>query len=180
MATSTAAATFRHLYEAHYRSVLAYCLRRTRRSDAHDAAAEVFAIAWRKIDEIPDGDKARTWLYGVAYRVLGHQYRGRRRFERLKSRVAGTRAAVPPEPEAVVVRRAQDEQLVVAAARLSRTDREILMLAGWEELPHADIAELLGISVAAVDQRFHRAKQRLAREYTRIDRPPSSEKGGRA
>lgn len=171
-----AEAAFRRLYEAHHSDVLAYCLRRTGRADALDATSEVFLIAWRKIDNLPSGDKTRAWLLGIAYRVVGHQWRSRSRYRRLAARVAGTPPASQPGPEVVVVRRAEDRRVLDAARRLRPADQEILRLAGWEEMPHADIAEILGISVAAVDQRFHRAKLRLASEYDRTRR--RGEKGG--
>jgi RNA polymerase sigma-70 factor (ECF subfamily) len=162
--------TFRRLYEAHYGAVLAYCLRRAGSADAYDAVSEVFLIAWRKIDDRPADDKVRAWLYGIAYRTLGHQWRSRRRYRRLERRIGGIAHLTEPGPEAVVVRRAEDRRVIEAAQRLRRTDQEILRLAGWEELPHADIATMLGISPAAVDQRFHRAKKRLAREYNRLEK----------
>ena len=159
---------FRRLYESHYPDVLAYCLRRTGRNDAHDATSEVFLIAWRKIDELPEIDRVRSWLFGIAYRVLGHQWRSRSRYGRLKRKVAVTSQGSEPGPEPVVVRRAENRRLLDAARRLRPGDQEILRLAGWEEMARVDIAEILGISVAAVDQRFHRAKQRLAAEYDRV------------
>lgn len=161
----SAEAVFRRVYELHYAEVLAYCLRRTGRSDAHDATSEVFLIAWRKIDVLPDADKVRSWLFGVAYRVLGHQWRSRSRYGRLKRKVAVASHPAEPGPETVVVRRAEDRRVLEAVRRLRPADQEILRLAGWEEMPHSEIAEILGISTAAVDQRFHRAKRRLAREY---------------
>ena len=156
---------FRRVYESHYAEVLAYCLRRTGQSDAHDATSEVFLIAWRKFDDLPDDEKVRSWLLGIAYRVLGHQWRSRSRYRRLQRKVAVTGHTAEPGPETVVVRRAEDRRVIEAARRLRPKDQEILQLAGWEQLPHAGIAKILGISVAAVDQRFHRAKRRLAREY---------------
>jgi RNA polymerase sigma-70 factor (ECF subfamily) len=170
----SAEAVFRRLYESHYDEVLAYCLRRTDRSDAHDATSEVFLIAWRKIDELPEADKLRSWLFGVAYRVLGHQWRSRSRYGRLQRKVAVTSHSAEPGPETVVVRRAEDRRVLEAVRRLRPADQEILRLAGWEEMPHSDIAQILGISTAAVDQRFHRAKQRLARAYDKVD----TERGG--
>ena len=70
---------FDRLYRAHHSAVLAYCLRRLAPSDAHDVVSEVFTIAWRKIEARPADDKIRSWLYGIAYRVLSHHWRGRRR-----------------------------------------------------------------------------------------------------
>ncbi len=181
--TASAEILFKELYQDHYGPILAYCRRRTGHADAHDAAAEVFAIAWRKIDTLPAEKARRPWLYGIAYRVLSHQWRARDRFERLKSRVG--RMVVPwtQTPEAVAVSRSERERVLEAAARLGSTDREILRLAAWEELPHSEIARILDVSIAAVDQRFHRAKKRLAAEFERLSthRPPASaQKGGRA
>lgn len=183
IAAGTAEITFKRLYEAHYAAVLGYCRRRIGPGDAHDATNEVFAIAWKKISEVPDGDRARVWLYGVAYRVLGHHYRSRRRRGRLEHRLAQLATTPAPNPDVLVVQRAQDRQVREAAARLREADQEILRLAAWEDLPHAEIADVLGLSVSAVDQRFHRAKQRLAREFDRLNdnRPPTSaQEGGRA
>ncbi len=47
---------FRRLYEAYYPDVLAYCVRRVGRDDARDLAAEVFAVAWRRLEVVPKGD----------------------------------------------------------------------------------------------------------------------------
>lgn len=159
---------FRRVYEAHYGAVLAYCRRRTTAFDANDAASEVFTIVWRKIDDLPDDEKLLSWLYGIAYRVLGHHWRSRDRYKKLKRRLSGAPEIVEPGPDETVFRRSEDRLVVQAAQSLKRSDREILRLAGWEELPHGDIAEMLGMSVATVQQRFHRAKKRLGRAYDEL------------
>ena len=53
---------FDESYDQHFREVLAYCLRRGQVDDAYDAANEVFAIAWRRIEDVPQGSSARPWL----------------------------------------------------------------------------------------------------------------------
>jgi RNA polymerase sigma-70 factor (ECF subfamily) len=50
--------------------VFGYCLRRSPAAVGYDAANEVFAIAWRRIEDVPDGDGARPWLFVVARPVL--------------------------------------------------------------------------------------------------------------
>src|SRR5262245_59843684 len=74
--------------------VLGYVVRRT--GDVHDAAdvlAETFLIAWRRLDDVPAGDRARPWLMGVARRVLANHRRGERRRtalgDRLRTELAG-------------------------------------------------------------------------------------------
>jgi RNA polymerase sigma-70 factor (ECF subfamily) len=162
---------FDRLYGRYFQEVLAYCLRRVVTADGYAAANEVFEIAWRRIGDVPDGDAARAWLFTVARRVVYRYWRGASRFRRLIGRATMVDPP-PPETEEVVVRRAELDAVVEALARLNPRDRELLQLAAWEELPHADIAESLGCSVAAVDQRLHRAKGKLAAEYDRVMHRP--------
>jgi RNA polymerase sigma-70 factor (ECF subfamily) len=162
---SAADRRFDELYEQQYRHVLAYCRRRIPAADAYDAANEVFAIAWRRIEEVPAGEAARPWLFVVARRVVFRQRRGARRFRNLAKRAVSMRVSGQPDPETVVVQRAELDLVLEAASHLSRDDREVLNLAAWEGLPHREIAEILGCSISAVDQRLHRAKQRLAKHY---------------
>ncbi len=48
-----------------------------------------------------------------------------------------------------------------AVQKLKRDDREVIVLFYLEQLPSAEIATLLGISIGAVDVRLHRARKRL-------------------
>lgn len=176
-------AWFDRLYEEHYRHVLAYCARRTVPADADDAASEVFTVAWRRRDDIPGGERALPWLYGVARNVVSHQRRSTQRFRRLTTRVGGVQDPLPPTPDAVVVQREEYAQVRDAVEQLRISDREVLLLSAWEGLSHGQIAEVLGLSQAAIDKRLSRAKQRLAKKYqaqTRFNmrRPPASAAGG--
>jgi RNA polymerase sigma factor (sigma-70 family) len=154
---------FERLYAAHHRAVLAYCARRASRWDAWDAAAEVFVVAWRRLDEVPPADEARAWLIGVAFRVLANQRRSAGRRARLFER-ASREDAWAPMPDEQLLRNEEDREVIQALSRLSRTDREIVRLTLWDELSPSDIAGVLGISRDAVDQRYSRAKKRLARQ----------------
>ena len=178
---SASDAAYRALYEAHYRDVLAYCRRRANSADAQDAAAEVFTIAWRRRDEMPSGDQARPWLFGVAYRVLSHQWRGSTRRSRLTSRLSSFRPLPQEGLDAQVVERRDYELVRSAAARLAPLDQEVLRLVMWEEMTHEQVAAMIGSTAPAAKQRFHRAKVRLAREFKRLGgtvNPIAQEEGG--
>ena len=175
-------ARFTVLFEKHYDQVLAYCTRRIGRTEADDATAEIFAVAWRRIDEI-EWTTVRPWLYGVARGVLANRWRTGKRRRRLFGRVSGL-APTPGElPDVQVVRRAQDDEVVAAVRRLKPDDQEVLLLAAWEELTAQEIATTLGVTVSAAEQRLHRAKRRLsmALESTTIPKlsPRAAEEGGR-
>ncbi|RKN38022.1 RNA polymerase sigma factor [Streptomyces hoynatensis] len=148
---------FDRLFRSTFRRVLAYCLRRTGEPAAHDAAAEVYAVAWRRRRHLPrDEHDAALWLLGVARKVLANQARGQRRWTRLLLRAA--ERAEAPEPGGAAP---GAPDLTAALAGLSATDQELLRLAYWDDLPNADIATVLGISAGAVATRLHRARERL-------------------
>lgn len=170
---------FDRLYDRYFPEVLAYCGRRVVTADGRAAANEVFEIAWRRIDDVPDDAAARAWLFAVARRVVYRYWRGASRFRRLLAR-ASVADPPAPGPEEVVVRRAELDGVLAALARLKPRDRELLRLAAWEELPHAEIAASLGCSVAAIDQRLHRAKRKLAAEYGHVMHTPRLASRGKA
>jgi RNA polymerase sigma-70 factor (ECF subfamily) len=143
--------------------LLAYALRRaTSPEDAADVVAETFLIAWRKLDRLPPGDEARLWLFGVARNVL-RRGTSRRHLEHDSVERLGRElreATTPAESEGSPVLRR-------ALANLPETQREVLLLAAWEELSPREIAAVTGVSVNLVRVRLHRARARLQRELER-------------
>ena len=175
---------FTRLYEAYYADVLAYCARRVNRTDAEEVANEVFSVLWRKIDTVEDQDAA-PWLYGVAYRTISNRWRGLKRQRKLRERLSGLGTRTQEAVDTVVVRRDEDRRVLEAIARLKPADQEVLRLSAWEELSAPQIAEVVGCSVSAAEQRLHRAKKRLAKvlspslEPSVAIHPLPAEEGGR-
>jgi RNA polymerase sigma factor (sigma-70 family) len=150
-------ARFDTLFTEFQRPVLAYAMRRTRAlADAEDAAAETFAIAWRKFDSIPVGEPL-PWLYAVARRVLANQRRGLGRRERLAALLR-----VEDVPTPMRLGDDVDGPAFEALASLPPADQEVLRLVAWEELGNQQIAAVLGITANAVAIRMHRARARCA------------------
>ncbi len=163
-AAADGADAFKQLYCRHAEVVFAYLLRRCpSQVDAQDALAETFLVAWRRPGQVPEGEAARLWLYGVARRVLANQRRGERRRRRLLERLEAQRAEVVAGPD----RANGSGDVMGALSRLSEGDREILLLAAWEELSHVEIAAILGCSENASAIRLHRARARLRRAYAK-------------
>lgn len=161
---------FEAVYEAHYGAVFAYARRRAGCiGDAQDAVAEAFTIAWRRLDELPEVEAALPWLYGVARRVMANQRRANQRRIDLPVRLRGQQP-VFVEFEGLVA--ADDDRRTVLAAlgRLRESDRELLRLAAWEELPHREIARIVGCTEGSVAVRLHRARNRLGREIEKGNR----------
>lgn len=142
--------------------MLGYCMRRTSQpGDAHDAVAEVYAIAWRKRQQLQTVDLPVAWLIGVARRVLANKYRSSRRRARLVERLQHVPTRRVVDPVDVVT---GDETVTAALAilaELTPADRELVTLATWEDLSHQEIAEVVGKSAAAVRTRLYRIRQTL-------------------
>ncbi len=174
--------SFRRVYEQHYSRIRSYCLRRMSHADVGDATADIFAVAWRRFDEMPTGDATLPWLYGVAYRVVSDHRRGQGRRSRLSARLRGLNPTPTDAPDSQLVQR-QDYELVLASLdRLRPIDQEVLRLAVWEELSHGEIAAAFNIKVETVRQRFHRAKRALLKEFESaggtVPNPPVAQEGG--
>jgi len=154
---------FEELFEAYYEPLLGYALRRVEQpADAADVLADVFLVAWRRIDDVPPGADARLWLYGVARRTLSTSKRGRRRRDRLGDRLRShlTETAPPAaEPD-----REAPARVRAALGRLSDDDRELLTLVGWEGLAPSEVATVLDLEPGVVRVRLLRARRRLRRE----------------
>jgi RNA polymerase sigma factor (sigma-70 family) len=154
---------FEELYQAHFARILGYAMRRgASAEDAADVVAETFLVTWRRLEEVPSGEAARPWLYGVARRVMANHRRGVLRQARLAARLAQEIAPFEPSPPS-------DGVVALAAFRALRSaDREILGLITWEGLGTAELAAALGCSPNAAKIRLHRARKRLARELVRF------------
>jgi RNA polymerase sigma-70 factor (ECF subfamily) len=145
-------ARFDEVFHLSYQRVLGYCLRRAPEAIAHDATAEVFAIAWRRRRDLPDG-RAMGWLLAIARRVIANEMRGQRRRDRLVVTISVTDVDASADASNHAVTRALDS--------LAPDDQEVLRLAYWDGLSHAEIAQVLGVSANAVAVRVHRARTRV-------------------
>jgi RNA polymerase sigma factor (sigma-70 family) len=154
------------MYAANHRPVLGYVLRRTENpEDAADVIAETFLTAWRRLDDMPAGDQARLWLFGVARRTLANYHRGQRRRLALADRLRDDLVAHHGRAHHGPARHgnAAEAAAITGAFRsLPAADRELLALAGWEGLDPGQIAVVLGCSRNAARIRLHRARRRLA------------------
>jgi RNA polymerase sigma-70 factor (ECF subfamily) len=121
---------FERLYADSVTALLGFCLRRCdSREDAADLVAEVFLVAWRRIEQVPRGDEARLWLFGVAHRLLANQQRALRRERNLGARLAQYLNEVSAPDPAVLLDRHEDGQRVRSAlATLAPQDSALLAL----------------------------------------------------
>jgi len=149
--------SFERLYRAHVGDVYRYALAITgNTADAEDVAQTTFMNAYRALERGERPEKPRHWLIAIAHNVCRQRFRqsARRPTEvTYFEDVAETLVPSDDAPSAADIQRALGE--------LALNQREALVMRELEGRSYADIAELLGISVAAVETLLFRARRAL-------------------
>jgi RNA polymerase sigma-70 factor, ECF subfamily len=122
--------------------------------DLTQATFERALRAWSRFD--PRRGSERTWLFAIARNVMV-DYQRRRRVERLEPLGEGNVASTPGPEQ----RFAGSTELLEALAQLSDRDREVLALRYGGDLSGRDIAALLGLTLASVQQLTSRSLRKL-------------------
>jgi RNA polymerase sigma-70 factor (ECF subfamily) len=131
--------------------------------DRQDLAQDILLHVWRSLPDFAGRSKLSTWVYRVALNTaIRWQEREHRRQQHHKASLFpnAVLATGPDGPD----RMAQSElveRLSTAIRSLPTTDSALVLL-HLEGLPHAEIADVLGISAVHVGVKLHRAKAALA------------------
>jgi len=149
------------------------------REDALDAVQDAFLNVYRKIDSFKGESAFSTWLYKVALNSIYMKLRSRRRHEPVESLDDHREEAFDPEgqlrvpirdwsarADEIVLRKELAGVLEEAVAALPEDYRAIFNLRDVEELSNQEVADILGLTLAATKTRLHRARlflrQRIA------------------
>ena len=142
------------LFADHARAVRAYALRRVDSATADDVVSDVFVVAFRRLEAIPE--PSLPWLLATARKIIANQRRATSRREALNADLQSLQTGVWRDQHG------DDHALLAGLARLSERDREAILLVAWEELDPASAAAVVGCSRATFSVRLHRARRRLA------------------
>lgn len=180
-------AAFRRLVEKHHDDLLRFLIRLTGdRQCAEDAFQDAFLQVHLSADSFDTSRSFRPWLFTIAANKARDvmRRRGRRQAMELSAPVGGGDRSggggddsgatfvdlleidVPP-PDAALDARELEANVQAALANLSHPLREILLLAYFQRLTYAQIAEELGIPLGTVKSRLHAAVAAFAKSWRR-------------
>jgi RNA polymerase sigma-70 factor, ECF subfamily len=145
----------------HQRQIYQVCFRfMGRHEDASDLTQDVFVRAYRGLRGFKGQSALATWLYRIAVNVCLNRVAAKTpalepidRIERADLRTERADAAVLRHERAQIVRS--------AVGRLPKKQRATLVLRVYHDLPHDEIAAILGSSVGAVKANFFHALANL-------------------
>jgi RNA polymerase sigma-70 factor (ECF subfamily) len=128
---------------------------------AEEIAQEAMLAVWRKAATFdPARAGVSTWIYTIARNL---------RIDRLRHERGVSADALhdaldsdePQRPDDIVQGAERDERVRAAMKDLSAEQREVVRLSFFEDKPHAEIAETLGIPLGTVKSRLRLAMARL-------------------
>lgn len=143
-----------------YRQMIRVC---GNREDAEDVLVEALLKAYRHLHQLRDSAAFRAWLTQIAKRVCWQMKEREALLPLLQlSTLDDEGREIPgsePTPELQLARSEMKELLDDAIAALPPLYREVYQLRDIEDQPGAEVAKTLGISLAAMKSRVHRARE---------------------
>ena len=164
--------SFDQLIQQHQRRVYRVLYVLLKDADAADTLTqECFLRAYKKLGSFRGECRIETWLLRIAVNLARDHGKSRRAsfWKRLigLDEAEGS-ASVPrqfsgsqPSPERVLLAREELETVWAVVASLSQQQRAIFLLRFAEEMPLAEIAEILKLSVGTVKAHLFRATARV-------------------
>jgi RNA polymerase sigma-70 factor, ECF subfamily len=148
--------------DAVYRQMLRVC---GNHEDAEDVLIEALLKAYQHLHQLNEAVAFRAWLAQIARRVCW-QLKEREslspllQLSMLEDEGAEIKDPKPPLDSELAMRRMK-ELLENAVSQLPSSSREVFLLRDIEELPGEEVARRLGISLASMKSRLHRARKLL-------------------
>ena len=149
---------FGDLYRQHAPDVFRFALYLSgNRSDAEDITSETFVRAWTSPEPIRTAT-VKGYLFTIARNLFLHSRRRASRQVELPEDLPDR----APGPQAAVEYDAELRRVLAALQELPEVDRAALLMRAQDEMAYDEIARSLGISLAAVKVKIHRARLALA------------------
>lgn len=129
--------------------------------EVEDAVQDVFIVAHRKLDSLRPGVAPGLWLTGIAVKVA-HDYRRRAKRKPTGPLEPATRVAdLGIAPDELAARRDAMGLALRLLDQLEPTQREVFVLAEFEQLSAPEIAELMSSPLNTVYSRLRLARARF-------------------
>ena len=149
--------SFHELYEAYAADVHRFAFWLAGDSaEADDVTSETFVRAWTHMGAIRT-ETLKGYLMTIAHNV----YLGRLRKRRLQCDLEDVHMDPQPGPEKLAECQAELELARRVLQALPEADRAAFVLRVDHDLPYAEIARVLQLSVSAVKVKVHRARKKL-------------------
>ena len=154
--------SFARLYERHAASLYRYGTKLTPHPDqVEDGIHDLFVELWERREHLKTPTTVLFYLLKALKHKIIHQHKERNRSWDVMVRAP----TVSPSQEAQLIEAEGSEELqhklASAVKTLSKRQQELVFLAFYEEMSHAEIAEVMEISYQAVSNLMYRTMKAL-------------------
>jgi RNA polymerase sigma-70 factor (ECF subfamily) len=150
---------FTEFVRRHMPGMLGFAGRYLGISEAEDAVQEAFTRVWLKAGQWEDrGVSPRSWLMRIVYNLCMDNLR--RRHEEDDQALAGL-ADPAAGPDQLHEQQLAQAQLIQALSELPERQRSALTLTVYHALSNRETAEVLGVSIDALESLLSRGRRRL-------------------
>lgn len=157
-------AAFEVLFDRYADAVQSFFSRRVNGDDevAADLTQDIFLVIWSKSQAYRQGQAVRPWLFAIAYNRLKDYYKSVDYQAIYAEEMSRTGEEAAEDMTALHMDESRfDEVLRQVLAQLSEGEQVLFDLRFWEELPVAEIAEVVGVPEGTVKSRLHALTQKL-------------------
>jgi RNA polymerase sigma-70 factor (ECF subfamily) len=141
-----------------------------RDADVEDSLQEVFAVVHRNLRTFDGSARMTTWLFGICLRVsAGYRRRAHFRRERVMGEVPEQATPEEGSPESAAAAGEARMRLRAVLDAMDLEPRALFVMFEIDEMPCAEIAEMLGVPVGTVHSRLHAARKAFQKEIVRLD-----------
>ena len=141
-------------------------------SRLEDLVATVFERCAKSLGQFGEHSTFRTYLLGIAYNVARDDLKRHMRAPKFDETLTSL-ASVSSSPSAIVAVREEQAVLLQALRQLPFALQAVLELHFFEELPRAEVAEILELPEGTVASRLRRAKVELRNELEALADNPA-------
>ena len=127
-------------------------------AEAEDIASETFVRAWAGRSRIRT-ETVKAYLLTIARNLYLQEQRKQKRQVELEH---AAETATDNRPPILIEKKQAWEAMVRQLQALSESDRAALILRAQHEVPYAEIARVLSISLSAAKVKVHRARLKLS------------------
>ena len=159
------AQAYRALSDHFLRRIVAYAQRLLGNpAEAEDVAQETFLRLWKQADSWKPQARLSTWLYRIAHNLCIDRIRRRRD----TSPDHLERFSIGDRPSALMLRKQVADAVELALSGLPERQRAAIALSHYEGLSNPEIAEVLEVSVEAVESLLSRGRRALRKDLAAL------------
>ena len=159
------------LMDRHGERLFHYLIRQLQNEDdAAEVVQEAFVRVYQNRQRFNPRHKFSTWLYTIATNLGRDRLKWRSRHPQIsihqpigetENVIADVLPDSKPLPDEALTAHERAQEVRDAVAALPEDLRTALILSEYELLPNAEIAQVLGCTIKAVESRIYRARQQL-------------------